>query len=119
MTLWVCVNISSNRGLLGFEDMSVCVQVKSSKSPVSEVAIHYLYGVCRNFDTKYSLLIIWGGITRLIEKEIKHFFSKMQLWDQGDIFVNYNNLDDYVKYELPLKPIMMLVNDDYSMGLPY
>ena len=119
MTLWVCVNISASRGLLGFKDMSVFVQVKSSKSPMTEVMIHYLYGICRNFDAKYGLLIIWGRITRPAEKEIRHSFHKTQLWDQEEIFVNYNNLDDYVKYELPLKPIMMLVNDDYSMGLPY
>ena len=119
MTLWVCVNISSSRGLLGFEDMSVFLQIKSSKSPMSEVMIHYLYGIYRNFDIKYGLLIIWGKITRPAEKEIKYSFPKMQLWHQEEIFVNYNNLDDYVKYELPLKPIMVLVNDDYSMGLPY
>ena len=69
MTLWVCVNISASRGLLGFKDMSVFVQVKSSKSPMTEVMIHYLYGICRNFDAKYGLLIIWGRKTLLAEKK--------------------------------------------------
>ena len=45
----------------------------------------------------------------------------MQLWDQEiileEIFDNYDK-NNSIKYELPLNPIMVLVDDDeYSMGL--
>ena len=116
------VDILASNGPLGFGDMSICIQVKSSKSPVSEDVIHQLNGVCGNFGAKYGLLVAWGGLTKPAEKEITRSFSKMQLWDQEiileEIFENYDKLDNYIKYELPLKPIMVLVDDDeYSMGL--
>lgn len=110
------VDILANNGSLGFGDMSICVQVKSSKSPVSESVVRDLRGVCENFNAKYGLLVAWGGLTGPAEKEIERSFFKMQFWNHekilDEIFENYDKLDDVTKSMLPLKPTMVLSEDD-------
>lgn len=110
------VDILVSKGTLGFGEISICVQVKSSKSPTDEDRITHLKGVCDRFKAKYGLFVSWGGMTRSTRDEINQSFFTIQMWDQKkileEIYANYEKLDDEIKLKLPLKRIMISNDDD-------
>ena len=107
------IDIFANRG---FGDMSICVQVKSSKDPVQEHVVRDLRGACKKHNAKCGLLVAWGGINKSAKKEIMCPFFEMEVWDHNrilnEIFKNYEKLDDEIRKKLPLKQIMVLSDDE-------
>ena len=49
----------------------------------------------------------WGGFGSNVQKELASSFFKLRLWSRGELleqlFDNYEELDDKIKAELPLK----------------
>ena len=109
------VDILAGSGALGFGDPKICVQVKSSKSPVDVRVLRELEGVAKSFRADYGILVAWGGITKAGDQEIGRSFFSTRLWDQGKIveemLKHYEKFSDDLKAELPLKRIWTLVEE--------
>jgi restriction system protein len=60
--------------------------------------------------------VTWGGFTKDIIQEARNDFFSMRLWDQGTLLnetVNYyEQFEDELKAELPLKRIWTLVEEE-------
>lgn len=110
------VDILASAGPLGFEEPRICVQVKSSSSPIDVRTLRELQGVMAKVNAKHGLLVSWGGFTPSALKEARDAFFSIRLWDQGDllqeIFKDFEHFSDELKAELPLKRIWSLVVEE-------
>jgi len=109
------VDILAGSGPLGFDDPKICVQVKSSKSPVDVRVLRELEGVAKNFRADYGILVAWGGLTKIADQEIGRSFFSTRLWDQGkivdEVLKHYEKFSDKLKAEFPLKRIWTIVEE--------
>jgi restriction system protein len=110
------VDLLASPGPLGFGQPRICVQVKSSDSPVDSPTLNQLIGTMQNMHADQGLLVSWGGFKSSIAKEVPRQFFKVRMWDQTDliteIFDHYNELDEDVRAELPLKRIWTIAADE-------
>lgn len=110
------VDILAALGPLGFEQPRICVQVKSSTSPIDVKILRELQGVMSKVRADQGLLVAWGGFKDTTLKEARDAFFSIRLWDAGDlleeIFKYYSKLDDEIKAELPLKRIWGLIVEE-------
>lgn len=106
------VDILASRGALGFDGHKMCIQVKSTDSPVDRPTLDQLIGTMSNFKADYGLLVSWGGFKNSVINETANQFFKVRLWNHIDIvnefLENYETLDDDIKAEIPLKKIWMI-----------
>lgn len=110
------VDILAGTGAMGFEEPRICVQVKSSQSPVDVTVLRGLIGTMSNFGANQGLLVSWGGFTKAVLDESRLSFFTVRLWDSDDlikaILKNYDKLSDSLQAELPLKRIWALVLEE-------
>ncbi|MFA7107403.1 MAG: restriction endonuclease, partial [Candidatus Izemoplasmatales bacterium] len=110
------VDILAGKGELGFLDPLICVQVKSTDSPVDRATLDQLIGTMNNFNANNGILVSWSGFKHSVEKVRAKQFFKVRLWNQIDVikelFENYNNLSEEIKNMVPLKRIWILTNND-------
>ncbi|MCP4365303.1 MAG: restriction endonuclease [Planctomycetes bacterium] len=107
------VDILAAAGPLGFDKPQICVQVKSSSSVADVKIIRELQGVMAKVRADQGLLVAWGGFNPKALQEAGDAFFSLRLWDQGilleEIFKYYEQFNDELKAELPLKRIWGLV----------
>ena len=107
------VDILAASGKLGFDEPKICIQVKSSRTPVDVKVVRELGGVMKHFDASHGILVTWSGLTKSAYKEINKAFFETRVWDQGTIVKelteNYDNLDDELKAEIPLQKIWTII----------
>jgi len=110
------VDVLVGSGPLGFDKPKICVQVKSSKSPVDVGVLRQLEGAAKNFGAEHGIFVAWGGFTKAAIDEAKRSFFSTRLWEQGqvleEIIKNYEKFNDEFKAELPLKRIWTIVSED-------
>lgn len=110
------VDILASAGPLGFDHPRICVQVKSSSSPVDVRILRELRGVMSKVKAEQGLLVAWGGFNNKVLQEARDEFFAIRLWDSGDlleaIFKYYDKFSDELKAELPLKRIWALVSEE-------
>lgn len=110
------VDILAAAGPLGFDKPRVCIQVKSSSSPVDVKVIRELQGVMSKVRAEQGLLVSWGGFTNSAIQEARDAFFSIRLWDQGalleEIFKYYEQFGDELKAELPLKRMWGFVAEE-------
>lgn len=110
------VDILAGQGPMGFEQPRLCVQVKSSDSPVGTEVLNALRGSMSSHKADQGLLVSWGGFKSTVLKEMPKEFFTIRLWDAGTlvrmILGNYDRLPEEIKAELPLKRIWVLVQDE-------
>ena len=106
------VDILAAPAPMGFGDPKICVQVKSSDSSLDRPTLDQLIGTMQNMNAQYGLLVSWGGFKSSVDKEKASQFFKVRLWDQNDLIDNflphYDELDDEIRAEIPLKRIWTL-----------
>lgn len=109
------VDIRAAPGPLGFDHPKICVQVKSSSSPLGVSVLRELRGVMTKLKADQGLLVSWGGFTNDTLREAREEFFSIRLWDQGAlleaIFKYYDRFTDELKAELPLKRIWALIEE--------
>lgn len=77
------MDILAAAGPLGFDKPRVCIQVKSSSSPVDVKIIRELQGMMSKVRAEQGLLVSWGGFTSAAIQESKDAFFSIRLWDKG------------------------------------
>lgn len=106
------VDILASYDKLGFGSPKICVQVKTSDTPIDRPTMDQLIGTMSNFNADYGLLVSWNGFKSSVIKETAKQFFKLRLWDSRkvieQIFENYDKLSEDIKAEIPLKKIWML-----------
>jgi len=109
------VDILAGSGQLGFSDPKICIQVKSSQTPVDVRILRELDGVTKKFGADYGILVAWGGLNKIANQEIRGSFFTTKLWDQGkivdELIENYEKLDDDLKSEIPLRKIWTVIKE--------
>jgi restriction system protein len=112
------IDILAAPGNLGFGSPKLCIQVKSSDSPVDRPTLDQLIGAMQNVNAEHGLLVSWGGFKSSVDKEVASQFFRVRLWEQNtiikELLENYDKLDDDLKAELPLKRIWTLASIDES-----
>lgn len=100
----------------GFGNPRLCVQVKSTDSPVERTVLDQLIGTMQNFHAEQGLLISWGGFKQSVERERASKFFRVRLWNRNDLIENfllhYDKLDEALRSELPLKRIWTIAASD-------
>jgi restriction system protein len=110
------IDIMAAPGLLGFGQPRIVVQVKSSEMPIDRSAVDQLIGTMQNVHAEQGLFVSWGGFKSSVEKETARQFFRVRLWDQNalidQILENYDNLDEDLRAELPLKRIWTVAQSE-------
>lgn len=110
------VDLLAAAGPLGFGTPRICVQVKSSESPVDLPTLHQLLGTMQNVKADQGLLVSWGGFKTSVERETAQHFFHVRLWDQhqliSELLSDYDRLDEDVRAELPLKRIWTVATQE-------
>jgi restriction system protein len=110
------VDLLAAPGPLGFGSPRICVQVKSSESPIDAPTLNQLIGTMQNVHAEQGLLVSWGGFKSSIDKEIPAQFFRVRLWNQKDLIdqllEHYDKLDADLRSELPLKRIWVVAPVD-------
>ena len=106
------VDILVGAGPLGFGSPRLCVEVKSGSAPVDRPTVDKLLGAVAKFGAEEGLFVSWGGFKSNVQKELATSFFRVRLWSQKELFehlfAHYEDLDDDIKAELPLKRIWTL-----------
>ncbi len=101
---------------MGFGEPRVCVQVKSGDSALDRPTLDQLIGVMQNVQASHGLLVSWGGFKSSVDKEEATQFFRVRLWDQADIIdqvlSHYDQLDEEIRAELPLKRIWAVAHTE-------
>lgn len=103
------MDILAGSGPLGFGKPSLCVEVKSENNPIDRPTVDKLLGAVSKFGANQGFFVSWSGYKNNVQKELAASFFKVRLWNQKDLleqlFVHYDNLDEDLRAELPLKRI--------------
>jgi restriction system protein len=114
------VDILASSGTLGFGSPKICVQVKTSDTPIDRPTLDQLIGTMSNYNADYGLLVSWSGFKASVIREIPKHFFKVRLWDAqtilNEIYTNYDKLSDDIRMEIPLKRVWLLSDQNNSIG---
>ncbi len=103
------IDIVAAPGPLGFGQPRIVVQVKSTDTPVDRATVDQLIGAMQNVRANQGLFVSWGGFKSSVDKEKARQFFHVRFWDQqaliDEILEHYDNLDEDLRAELPLKRI--------------
>ena len=110
-------DILAGNGPMGFGDQQICVEVKSGSEPIGREVADKLLGAVDKFRATQGLLVSWGGFRSNVQRELASSFFKLRLWGRAELleqlFESYEELDDELKAELPLKRIWTVaLNED-------
>lgn len=109
-------DILAGAGPLGFGAPKLCVEVKSESSPIDRPTVDKLLGAVSKFGAQEGLFVSWSGFKTNVLKELATSFFRVRLWTQKELleqlFNHYEQLEDDVKAELPLKRIWTVTATD-------
>jgi restriction system protein len=110
------VDILAGAGPLGFGLPRLCVEVKSESSPINRPTVDKLLGAVAKFGAQEGLFVSWSGFKTNVPKEMASSFFRVRLWTQKELleqlFNHYEQLDEDVRAELPLKRIWTVTAKD-------
>ena len=108
-------DILAGKGHMGFDEPRLCVQVKSSETPVGSKDYDELKGVMHKFSAKYGLIVAWGGFNRNVQDEARRDFFNVRLWTGENLVEEiqkvYDKLPDELQTEIPLQRTWALVQE--------
>jgi restriction system protein len=103
-------------GPLGMDSPRICIQVKSSDSPVNVGVVRELQGVLGRLNADQGLLVAWGGLNQAAEREIRQQFFQVRVWTADDVLREltavYDKLSGEMQADLPLKQIWTLAEGE-------
>jgi restriction system protein len=109
-------DILAGAGQLGFGTPRLCVEVKSEASPIDRPTVDRLLGAVSKFGAQEGLFVSWSGFRSNVQKELTASFFRVRLWSQKELleqlFAHYDELDEDLRAELPLKHIWTVAVQD-------
>lgn len=70
----------------------------------------------QNVGAELGLLVSWSGFKGTVDKELPAQFFRVRLWDQdnliNEIFENYEQLEEGLRADLPLKRARVLADQE-------
>ena len=110
------VDILAGAGPLGFGAPRLCVEVKSEDTPIDRPTVDKLLGAVAKFGAEQGLFVSWSGFKTNVQKELAASFFRVRLWTQKELlealFAHYDDFDEDLKAELPLKRIWTVAAQD-------
>lgn len=110
------IDILAAGGAFGFDRPRICVQVKSGDAPTDRPEFTQLIGAMQSVGADQGLFVSWGGFKSTVLKEEPGQFFKVRLWNQDElieqILKHYDQLDQDIRTELPLKRMWTLASTD-------
>ena len=108
------LDILAAKGGMGFDDDSrICIQVRADDLPVA--TLDKFLGTMNDVGANYGLLVSWGGFKSNVEQERSNEFFRVRLWNQNDlidqVLAHYEELDNYIKGEIPLKSFWTVASE--------
>ena len=108
------IDILAAKGGMGFDDnVRICILVKADDTPIS--TLDKFVGTMNLVGANYGLLVSWGGFKSNVEQERSNEFFTVRLWNQNDlidqVLEHYEDLDNYIKGEIPLKSFWTVTTD--------
>lgn len=83
--------------------------LQSENSPIDRSTVDKLLGAVSKFGAEEGLFVSWSGFKTNVQKELAASFFRARLWTQKELletlFAHYDQLDEDLKTELPLKRI--------------
>lgn len=109
-------DILAGAGPMGFSSPKLVVEVKSDASAADRPTVDKLLGAVTKFGADEGLFVSWSGFKNNVYRELASNFFRIRLWSQNELveqlFAHYDQLDDDVKTELPLKRIWIVAAQD-------
>jgi restriction system protein len=109
-------DILAGAGPLGFGAPRLCVEVKSESSPIDRPTVDKLIGAVTKFGAHEGLFVSWSGFKTNVLRELAASFFHVRLWTQKELlqqlFDHYEQLDEDIRAELPLKRIWTVTAAD-------
>lgn len=109
-------DILAGSGPLGFESPKLCVEVKSEDSPIDRPTVDKLLGAVSKFGADEGLFVSWSGFKGNVQKELATSYFRVRLWTQKELleelFAHYDQLDEELRAELPLKRVWTVTVQD-------
>jgi restriction system protein len=106
------IDIFAGRGPLGLDAPRLLVQVKSGSSAIDAPTVRQLHGVISTHGGDQGLLVAWGGINKIAQKELTTQKFNLRVWDANDVLdrvtKNYSMLPEEIRVKLPLRQIWIL-----------
>lgn len=110
------VDILAGSGPLGFGSPRLAVEVKSENSPIDRPTVDKLLGAISKFGADEGLFVAYNGFKSNVQREYAASFFRVRLWTQKELletlFAVYDQLDEDLKAELPLKRIWTVAVPD-------
>ena len=110
------IDVVAGKGDMGFGEPRLCVQVKSSSSPVGIADYNRLQGNVRGFGADHGLLVSLGGFTTEVQRENERSFFQIRLWDSGELVQRvldaYDALPMDIRADIPLKDSKVLIVEE-------
>jgi len=70
----------------------------------------------KRFGAEQGLFVSWGGYKGNVQRDMASSFFELRLWSQfellDELYAHYEQLDDDLKTELPLKRIWMIATPE-------
>lgn len=109
-------DILAGAGPLGFGAPRLCVEVKSESAPIDRPTVDKLLGAVSKYGAAEGLFVSWSGFKSNVQKELATSFFRVRLWTQKELieqlFSHYEQLDEDLKAELPLKRIWTVTTQE-------
>lgn len=110
------VDILAGRGVMGFDQPRLCVQVKSGDNPLGREILDQLQGVMQKFKADHGLLVSWGGFKPTVIDEARRNFFQIRLWNDQKLVQEvqdvYEHLPADIQADLPLQRTWVLVEEE-------
>lgn len=109
------VDIVAGGGVMGFAEPQIVIQVKSQQHPADVSVLRELKGTMSDYGADQGLLVCWGGFKDPLIREARNGYFKIRLWGQDELltalFLHYDQLDEELRAELPLKRIWTVARE--------
>ncbi|MEE2764904.1 MAG: restriction endonuclease [Candidatus Neomarinimicrobiota bacterium] len=108
------LDILAAKGGMGFDNnVRICILVRADDTPIA--TLDKFVGTMNQVGANYGLLVSWGGFKSNVEQERSNEFFTVRLWNQNDlidqVLEHYEELDNYIKGEIPLKSFWTVSTD--------
>ncbi|MCG8563761.1 MAG: restriction endonuclease [Desulfobacterales bacterium] len=106
------VDILAAPDALGFGCPKICVQVKTTDTPMDRPTLDQLIGTMQNVGADKGLFVSWNGFKSSVDREVPIQFFRVRLWDQAEVInqllTHYDKLPEEIRAEIPLKRMWAL-----------